>query len=533
MNNKELQICLQQAEKIATACQNFPDHRPIQTLARRLSESAIFCNESNQNKPLTISLAGGTGVGKSFIFSALAGIPGLSPSSASVRGFTRRPHIAAEDKFKPFVPFEPQEVEFVQAFLPATVLIDTPDLDTINSDNVRLAKHSLEISDIIIFVTSPDKRSDFTIQQNILEWGNRKRWFFVMNKIDQVTDAPVETLKTDFFKRIKSLGFMPEDSFVFLLSARDPDSEEFNRFRNALSASHPIKLSRILFEETCYRSLLHAINCDTEISELSQLLGDMKNFQHVLMQRIHDAHRLVIESEQFKQITYNILMHRVFSSIASSRTLFLSPYFILINYFRGNDHLTKLQEFLKAIFADNTSLTHPFRDEARFLQENHLLPFSSIIIHQPSSNNSSEIILKQIETAALKSQKSKFTTLYLAAGNILPVIILLQALYRSVFSWITGVWLPSDFFIHAAFLIVGSTLPGYLLISTYLRRFCDNRSYTISEKDCQQMVDLDEKTAVLEAILHDSSLLSSECNMAIKKLNTELPSGIYGSSTEL
>lgn len=530
MNSRQLQKCLIQAEHLTAACQDFPDNQAAQNLAHRLKEAIAFCKDSNQNKPLTISLIGGTGVGKSYIFSTLAGVPDLSPSSASVRGFTRCPHISVEEKFKAFMPFEINEVEFVPSFLPAAVLIDTPDLDTINTDNVRLAKKSLEISDIIIFVTSPDKRSDFAIQQNILEWGNRKRWFFVMNKIDQVADVSAETLKNDFFNRIKATGFSPDDSFVFLLSAREPDSKEFNRFRDTLSAAHPIKLSQTLHEEACFRGILHAITTESEIYELNQLLMSMKNFHNRLRQQLLEAHQSVLESEKFRQLSSYLLMQRVFASVSGNRTLFLTPYFFLMNFFRENDALSPSKGLLKSIFTEHPGLKNPFKDETRFLQENALLPFSNIPPY-PVSTNHDDAIINQVESAALEAQQRRTTAFYIFIGNLLPVVILIQALYRAIASWLTGTWLPADFFIHAGFLIIGSTLPGYLLLSSYLRRFCANWSFKFGENDCDKLITLDEKTAAVELLLHDSSMLASECSQAIKNLQKELPSGIYGSST--
>ena len=185
-------------------------------------------------RPLQVALLGGTGVGKSFLFNALVGRADASPTSDAERCFTRQPHIAVTEQERPLVQV-PAELHPV--FIPGTTaglaLCDTPDVDGMMQTNRDVARSLIEQSDLVVYVADPDKRADFAIAQEVREWAGRKRWFFVMNKMDRY-EADFPKIRVDFDRRLREFGFDPDDTGRFLLSARHPERYDFPRLYTAL-----------------------------------------------------------------------------------------------------------------------------------------------------------------------------------------------------------------------------------------------------------------------------------------------------------
>ncbi|MDD3149161.1 MAG: hypothetical protein PHD82_17865, partial [Candidatus Riflebacteria bacterium] len=239
MKSNKTALLLEKADIIKGKCDQFRGNEEFFLLQRNL-ENAVAQARIQKKQPVIITLIGGTGVGKSFIFSTLCSAPDISPSSGSVRAFTRQLFISAAEEDRSLLLFQDAEAHFLPGFLPGAVLIDTPDLDTIDNNNARLAKETIAISDIVICVTTPDKRANFSIHENIVEWASRKRWFFVINKTDTAADVPVARLKTELGNRLENLGFSVDPSALFAFSARDKNSPEFERFKDVVFSQRTV-----------------------------------------------------------------------------------------------------------------------------------------------------------------------------------------------------------------------------------------------------------------------------------------------------
>ncbi|GAB1355611.1 hypothetical protein MASR1M12_43570 [Erysipelotrichia bacterium] len=206
MNTDKSALLHERASNITRRCEDLKDNEMFFMLQRNLRQ-AVEQSSATGPAPLVVTIIGGTGVGKSFIFSSLCATPEISPSSSSVRGYTKELFVAAAPEDRSLLPFSSDEAHYLPGLLPGAILIDTPDLDTINSNNARLARETIRVSDILIVVTTPDKRSNFAIHQNVVEWASRKRWFFVINKTDTAPDATNESLKKDLADRLQQIGF--------------------------------------------------------------------------------------------------------------------------------------------------------------------------------------------------------------------------------------------------------------------------------------------------------------------------------------
>lgn len=528
MNRHQLDILLARASKLVEKCELLKNNHSGRALQFNLRESFSFCRNENPLKPLVISLIGGTGVGKSFIFSSLAGTPGISPSSASVRGFTCKPYIAANKSDRAFLPFSDNEAEFLPGFLENAILIDTPDLDTINENNARLAQEAIAASDIIICVTTPDKRSDFSINQNILNWASRKRWFFVMNKLDLVEDVPPEILKNDFSQRLRAIGFSPEPSAMFFISARQADSTDFTRLKNAILASHSQNQSLLLRKEACIRSILYAINSDDTVISINKLLGELKNNLDVLGLRLSAATDSILNSASVRKAAQDALLQNIFITALRRPSFFLFPYFFILSRFYHQTSTATLENVVMDNLGQSPDIHNCFTDECRYL-EDHNLPFPGHADnHETFIRTTSQKVSGQIERTAQITGENRMVGFYIFLGNLLPAIVLWQAFYRSISNWIAGIWLPSDFFVHAGFIIMAASIPGYLLLAAALKRLSQSLLPAPAAQHNQQFNHMQHAIEALEKLLHDASLLSSECSAAISELKDRLPENTYG-----
>jgi len=176
----------------------------------------------NPSRPYTVVLLGGTGVGKSRLFSRLVGVQGASPSSDAERNHTRVPFAACALVQRALVGL-PEEigVQWINWDRESLVLFDTPDIDGMVLANRQVTRQVLAIADLVVFVASPDKLANAVPFEALREWSPRTRWMFVLNKSDLVSN-PVANA-TDWASRLDSIGFTrPEIILTNADGAEDP-----------------------------------------------------------------------------------------------------------------------------------------------------------------------------------------------------------------------------------------------------------------------------------------------------------------------
>jgi len=177
--------------------------RLAQELSRRL---AVFAYK--QESPyLWVVFLGGTGTGKSTLFNALLG--GEVSQTGVERPKTRGPiayahHLASIEVNFPFravqvdrgsagdarsVPAEGAPGRFLvlehhREDYARLVLVDTPDLDSVEVENRLLAEHLYLLADIVIFVTSQEKYADEVPYQFLLQViRDRRPYAILLNKV--------------------------------------------------------------------------------------------------------------------------------------------------------------------------------------------------------------------------------------------------------------------------------------------------------------------------------------------------------------
>ncbi|MGO9120843.1 MAG: GTPase [Desulfomonilaceae bacterium] len=198
--------------------------------SKRLLKAWTWKSSLEESFPLLVSLIGGTGTGKSTVFNSLAGeiiskVGHKRPST--LRAIILAPQHAARKIAECPLPdseagpnnslLRTQIVAHHRSELSKSILVDTPDIDSIEPSNRLNAESFFIISDIIIFVTSQEKYGDLAVHEvteRARRWG--KKTIFIMNKVTSATafDDFRNSLKAEKFidepVRIDRLPIAPE-----------------------------------------------------------------------------------------------------------------------------------------------------------------------------------------------------------------------------------------------------------------------------------------------------------------------------------
>jgi GTPase Era involved in 16S rRNA processing len=259
-------------EELIQEARRFDRLPAAQTMALRLERAMRVLDDRAEgdkylDRPVVIVLLGGTGVGKSELFNALLGKPGLSPTSATIRPQTTRAHVAAAPADRQHLAFL-DEADLLSADhrLAGTALIDAPDVDSTESVHLERTRRLVERADIVVYVGSPDKRANFSVHDEVRRWAARKRWFFVLNKLDQIPDHDRETVCADFLGRVRELGFDADQDNFFAVSAVAAQTgeqglrERLERLRAALFAHRAREQVQALRTEDVFNQIRHAFS---------------------------------------------------------------------------------------------------------------------------------------------------------------------------------------------------------------------------------------------------------------------------------
>ena len=262
-----------------------------------------------------IVFIGGTGTGKSTVFNTLCGLPlsqtGIErpktrgPIAYAYRGMSLErgfpipgvqvkkasPDASEEQRFTGQAG-EILIVEHDRKEISHWILVDTPDLDSLEHDHRQMADDLYLMSDVVVFVTSQEKYADgvpYEFLQTIQK--DRKPFFFILNK------AGMEMNQEDLSPAFKDHDIrMPEDRFwlfSYLSSAAPeilPEGGDFDDFATAFSRTlSPEAMPHVLREERARKAQILGERLDT-------LLGALKKEQNASEQWLSELDRLFQES---------------------------------------------------------------------------------------------------------------------------------------------------------------------------------------------------------------------------------------------
>jgi hypothetical protein len=201
------------------------DHRELKDridfLLRLLRAKVGFEMAASFASPLVVVVAGGTNVGKSEVFNALAGKAVAQPDPRA--GMTRRPAVFGRSAHRdvvenpgflmgyarsalenpddlnrsfgesPVFHFRLEEGEDGADLL----LVDSPDIDSNRTENLGIARGLLAQADLVVFVTSPSKYNDEACVTFLrLARGLGKRVFVAFNFLGDDAEKVLEDFRT-------------------------------------------------------------------------------------------------------------------------------------------------------------------------------------------------------------------------------------------------------------------------------------------------------------------------------------------------
>ncbi|MBF0551956.1 MAG: hypothetical protein HQK60_15660 [Deltaproteobacteria bacterium] len=211
-----------------------------EALTKKVSQTvkilaAFFFKLSLGNRPpLIVSFQGGTGTGKTSLLNALAGrrvgLPGVErPKTTGPVLYCHASHLEVFDDSAFLPDFEtivmdvddippegltgwPAKLLLVKHTDPkweSMVLVDNPDLDSVDLANHQMAEDIYALADLIIFVTSEEKYAD-RLPSEMIKQANEdgKRMLFAFNKSES------SQAKDDFLAQVGPGAVPFEDVFV-------------------------------------------------------------------------------------------------------------------------------------------------------------------------------------------------------------------------------------------------------------------------------------------------------------------------------
>jgi small GTP-binding protein len=161
-------------------------------------------------KHLVVLLLGGSGVGKSTLLNAIAGAQ-IAKSSNDIRGYTQQLNVYHHEKVSlkqlpiplPFEHYAHQEKS-----LEHLIIVDAPDIDTVNEANQALVERFLPMVDLAIYVSSYQKYRNHHIHDFIKRIKGAHAFIFLMNQMDFIqSQKNYDILMTDFKELLEQAGF--------------------------------------------------------------------------------------------------------------------------------------------------------------------------------------------------------------------------------------------------------------------------------------------------------------------------------------
>ena len=528
---------VQRVERLSATAEQAGGLDAAMRMALRLNEALRRLASDDPTVPVArVVLLGGTGVGKSALFNALVGQSQASPTSDDVRCFTRRPYIAVSARDRPLLNI-PQDLqpEFVPVDLDGIALIDTPDIDGALQENWHVTRALVRRADIVVYVTMPDRRSEFQVHQEVRTWASLKRWLFVLNKADQVARV-VSAVREDFDRRLRELGFQPHDGVRFVVSATQLQAYDFNRMRDALFNTRLVESLEKLRADGFLGYTAHALGPDVT-QPLQHRLEELTAYETGLNSRIRQVYRDSLDQPLarhafrvvIRELAWRYLGERIgwlmgmaiwvrarlsllgasyqvarlgaggFSPLGLARAAFAVLYALL----RG---VLPLQRILSAMGPTYRQALHDMEGDAqRFLEDRQLtglapasswtLPVEDASVEPPASESGSrdtnwnrasqwlresllddsrelEHLQTDLENLGQRTADRVGPWPLAVLSNLLPTAFAAHVLWRIGFAWYSAEYPPAAFYALAAALLLASLLPGYLLLAFRMRRIC-------------------------------------------------------------
>lgn len=222
-----------------------------QTRSRLMTQvrAHLLPRVADDANPAVVVLGGSTGAGKSTILNSVVRSE-VSPAGV-LRPTTRRAVVAHHPSAHVVPLWELADPVASALIPPGVVLLDAPDLDSLEAANRETANRLLEAADLWVFVTTAARYGD-QLPWSALERAHR-RGLQVAVILNRVPGAARRTVRADLLRRLDrlGLGFAP----IFLIDDRSPHEgvlpeEAVGQFRDWLFTAAGRQQSRAIIKRT-------------------------------------------------------------------------------------------------------------------------------------------------------------------------------------------------------------------------------------------------------------------------------------------
>ena len=270
-----------------------PDGLKIPGLAKDILRRFAILACKRANPCLWVVFLGGTGTGKSTLFNAFCGRPlsatGVErPKTAGPVAHAHRQ--CALEKAFPFpeiniTPITPKDMDLPctgkagqlavlatdEMALSHLILVDTPDLDSVEEKNHAIARDLYSLSDAVVFVASQEKYADEVLHDFfMMVLQDEKPYFFVLNK------ASSETTREEILKALQEQKLSIHGANLWLIPHTTPGTYD------RIGGQKPFIRLKDAFFQAFNREQAHHIKSTAETRAKRALKKDVSNLQSSL-----------------------------------------------------------------------------------------------------------------------------------------------------------------------------------------------------------------------------------------------------------
>ncbi len=201
--------------------------------------------------PTVTVLGGSSGAGKSTIFNSLLG-EDISPASV-IRPTTRTPVICVHPKDAKAIEghaiLDMGRVVVTDKTIAGLILVDAPDLDSVDANNREISRRLLDAADFWLFVTTASRYGDALAWQTLVEASERGMSTAVV--LNRVTLEALPKIRADLTERLDSAE-MREVPLLIVPDAGPRDSrldpEDVTEIRDWLHVIASTRVGEVLVE---------------------------------------------------------------------------------------------------------------------------------------------------------------------------------------------------------------------------------------------------------------------------------------------